>query len=199
MEGPVWRIDAATGEIFRLTGDGHAGNVVPLSGGGAIFTQNSVMAPDDLFRVDAAGRITRLTDVNRALLSQLDPVSFEKFAFKGANGDTVWGMKVKPTQARGTLPDRLRRPWRAAGQLRQRLVATAGTRACSSSAGYAVVSIDFHGTTGYGQAFTDSIRNDWGGKPLEDLKKGLAFATANDSAARRQQRLRAWAPATAAT
>ena len=33
--------------------------------------------------------------------------------------------------------------------------------------------IDFHGSTGYGQAFTDSIRGDWGGKPLEDLKKGL--------------------------
>ena len=33
--------------------------------------------------------------------------------------------------------------------------------------------VDFHGSTGYGQAFTDSIRGDWGGKPLEDLKKGL--------------------------
>ena len=36
--------------------------------------------------------------------------------------------------------------------------------------------IDFHGSTGYGQAFTDSIRDDWGGKPLEDLQKGLAAA-----------------------
>jgi dienelactone hydrolase len=30
--------------------------------------------------------------------------------------------------------------------------------------------IDFHGSTGYGQAFTDSISGDWGGKPLEDLQ-----------------------------
>jgi dipeptidyl aminopeptidase/acylaminoacyl peptidase len=36
--------------------------------------------------------------------------------------------------------------------------------------------VDFHGSTGYGQTFTDSIRGDWGGKPLEDLKKGLAAA-----------------------
>jgi len=42
--------------------------------------------------------------------------------------------------------------------------------------GYAVVMIDFHGSQGYGQAFTDSISNDWGGKPLEDLQKGLAAA-----------------------
>ena len=45
-----------------------------------------------------------------------------------------------------------------------------------ASQGYAVISVDFHGSTGYGQAFTDSIRRDWGGKPLEDLKKGLAAA-----------------------
>jgi dipeptidyl aminopeptidase/acylaminoacyl peptidase len=39
-----------------------------------------------------------------------------------------------------------------------------------------VVTIDFHGSTGYGQEFTDSISGDWGGKPLEDLQKGLAAA-----------------------
>jgi dipeptidyl aminopeptidase/acylaminoacyl peptidase len=44
--------------------------------------------------------------------------------------------------------------------------------------GYAVVFIDFHGSTGYGQAFTDSITGDWGGKPLEDLRLGLAAAIA---------------------
>jgi dipeptidyl aminopeptidase/acylaminoacyl peptidase len=45
-----------------------------------------------------------------------------------------------------------------------------------AGAGYGVVMIDFHGSTGYGQAFTDAIRDDWGGKPLTDLKKGLAHA-----------------------
>ncbi|MYJ25580.1 MAG: S9 family peptidase, partial [Holophagales bacterium] len=45
-----------------------------------------------------------------------------------------------------------------------------------AGAGYAAVMIDFHGSVGYGQDFTDSIRGDWGGKPLEDLQKGLAAA-----------------------
>jgi len=44
--------------------------------------------------------------------------------------------------------------------------------------GYAVLAIDFHGSTGYGQAFCDAIRGDWGGKPFEDLQKGLAAALA---------------------
>ncbi|HVF59237.1 MAG TPA: prolyl oligopeptidase family serine peptidase, partial [Thermoanaerobaculia bacterium] len=47
-----------------------------------------------------------------------------------------------------------------------------------AGAGYAAVLVDFHGSTGYGQAFTDAIRGDWGGKPLEDLQKGLAAALA---------------------
>jgi dipeptidyl aminopeptidase/acylaminoacyl peptidase len=38
------------------------------------------------------------------------------------------------------------------------------------------VAIDFHGSTGYGQGFTDSISGDWGGKPLVDLQKGLSAA-----------------------
>ena len=45
-----------------------------------------------------------------------------------------------------------------------------------AGAGYGVVMVDFHGSTGYGQAFTDSISGDWGGKPLEDLKLGLEEA-----------------------
>ena len=42
--------------------------------------------------------------------------------------------------------------------------------------GYSVVMIDFHGSTGYGQNFTDSINNDYGGKPYTDLMTGLDYA-----------------------
>jgi dipeptidyl aminopeptidase/acylaminoacyl peptidase len=40
-----------------------------------------------------------------------------------------------------------------------------------SGPGYGVVAIDFHGSQGYGQAFTDAIHQNWGGWPLEDLQK----------------------------
>ncbi|HEX2624324.1 MAG TPA: S9 family peptidase, partial [Sphingomicrobium sp.] len=178
MEAPVFRVDVATGRVTRLTGNGHAGNVIPTADGGAIFTQNSVMAPDDLFRVDARGRMARLTDVNKALLAQIDPVTFEKFSFKGANGDTVWGMKVKPVVNK-TLPIAFVVHGGPQGSFGNGWSYRWNPRLFAAP-GYAVVSVDFHGSTGYGQAFTDSIRNDWGGKPLEDLKRGLAFATAND-------------------
>jgi len=50
-----------------------------------------------------------------------------------------------------------------------------------ASQGYAIVTVDFHGSTGYGQAFTDSINRDWGGKPLEDLRLGFAAAAATNA------------------
>ncbi|HEY2346419.1 MAG TPA: S9 family peptidase, partial [Xanthomonadaceae bacterium] len=41
-----------------------------------------------------------------------------------------------------------------------------------AGAGFAVVTVNFHGSTGYGQAFTDAISQHWGDRPLEDLQKG---------------------------
>ena len=178
MEGPVFRVDVASGKVTKLTGDGHAANVLPLAGGGALFTRNSIMAPDDLFRVDAKGKVTQLTNVNQALLAEFDPVSFEKFSFTGANGDKVWGYSVKP-QRTTKLPIAFFVHGGPQGSFGNAWSYRWNPRVVASP-GYAVVSVDFHGSTGYGQAFTDAIRSNWGGWPLEDLQKGLAFATAND-------------------
>ena len=52
----------------------------------------------------------------------------------------------------------------------------AGTLRSTQGRVTGAVMVDFHGSIGYGQDFTDSIRNDWGGKPLEDLKAGLQAA-----------------------
>nr|WP_294847219.1 S9 family peptidase [uncultured Sphingomonas sp.] len=180
LEGPIFRVDVASGRVTRVSGNGHAGNVIPTADGGAIFTQNSVMAPDDLYRVNAKGRVVQLTNVNADLLRQLDPVTFEKFSFKGANGDTVWGMKLKPVGVTGKLPIAFVVHGGPQGSFGNGWSYRWNPRAFAAP-GYAVVSVDFHGSTGYGQAFTDSIRNNWGGWPLEDLQKGLAYATATDS------------------
>ena len=37
------------------------------------------------------------------------------------------------------------------------------------------MSINFHGSTGFGQAYTDSISRDWGGKPHEDIVLGVKY------------------------
>jgi dipeptidyl aminopeptidase/acylaminoacyl peptidase len=48
-----------------------------------------------------------------------------------------------------------------------------------ASPGYVVATINFTGSTGYGQAFTDAISGDWGGAPYEDIMKGVDYLEAN--------------------
>jgi dipeptidyl aminopeptidase/acylaminoacyl peptidase len=180
MENPLFRVDIATGKVTRLTDNGQFHNASVLADGTVIATMNSVMAPDDLYRVDRRGKVAQLTAVNRTLLAELDPVTFEKFSFAGANNDKVWGFKLKPQAVAGKLPIAFVVHGGPQGSFGNGWSYRWNPRLFSAP-GYAVVSVDFHGSTGYGQAFTDAIRNDWGGKPLEDLQKGLAFATANDS------------------
>ena len=179
LEQPVWRVDASTGQVTRLTGDGHFDNVRPLPDGGALATMNSIKSPDDLYRIDARGRAAKLTDVNRELLAQLDAVTFIKFSFTGANGDKVWGWTLKPAAATGKLPIALLVHGGPQGTFSNSWSYRWNPRVFAGP-GYAAVTVDFHGSTGYGQAFTDAINKNWGGWPLEDLQKGLAFATAHD-------------------
>ncbi len=180
MEQPVFRADAASGKVTRLTGDGHFDNVRALPTGGAIATMNSIMAPDDLYRLDASGRAVKLTNVNGEILAQLDPVSFNKFSFAGANGDKVWGFTLKPANATAKLPIAFVVHGGPQGSFGNAWSYRWNPRVFSGP-GYGVVSVDFHGSTGYGQAFVDAINRNWGGWPLEDLQKGLAYATAHDS------------------
>jgi dipeptidyl aminopeptidase/acylaminoacyl peptidase len=179
LEEPVFRIDARTGKVTRLTKDGSFGNVHALTGGAAIATMNSIFAPDDLYRIDSKGRVTQLTAVNKPLLDQLDPVTFKKFSFTGANNDTVWGWTLKPANTTAPLPISFLVHGGPQGSFSDSWSYRWNPRLFTAP-GYAAVSVDFHGSTGYGQAFTDSIHQNWGGWPLEDLQKGLAYATAND-------------------
>lgn len=45
--------------------------------------------------------------------------------------------------------------------------------------GYVVVTPNPTGSTGYGQDFTDAIRNNWGGRPYVDIEKGLEYIESN--------------------
>ncbi len=179
LEAPVFRVEVASGRVTRLTQEGHAGNVRALPNGAVLYTSNSIEKPDDLYLLRGRGRPVQLTAVNRELLAQLDPVKVERFSFAGANGDRVWGIKVKPANATGKLPIAFIVHGGPQGSFGNGWSYRWNPRVFASP-GYGVVSVDFHGSTGYGQAFTDSIRNDWGGKPLQDLQLGLAYATSKD-------------------
>lgn len=179
LDTPVFRVDVRTGRVSRLTQAGTAGNVVVASNGAVLYTLNSLQSPDDLYRLDRRGRSARLTSVNADKLAGLDPVSVTRFSFPGARGDTVWGQIVKPANAAARLPVAYLIHGGPQGSFGNAW-SYRWNPWVFAAPGYAAVTVDFHGSTGYGQAFTDAINRDWGGGPLEDLRLGLAAAGRQD-------------------
>ena len=128
--------------------------------------------------------------MNSEALAPLAVGEPEQFTFTGANGDTVYGYVMKPAKfdARKRYPVAffvhggpqvsLGMPGAIAGIRRL-------TRARATHRRHRL-----HGSPGYGQAFTDSISGDWGGKPLEDLQKGCAAALEKYPVARQRAHVR---------
>jgi dipeptidyl aminopeptidase/acylaminoacyl peptidase len=177
-ERPLFAIDVSTGSVKRLAAGGNITDYTAAHGV-IVIARDSLTAPSDLYRVDGNGTVKAVTEVNRERLAGVEFGAPEEFHFKGWNGESVRGYVVKPV---GYAPGH-RYPvaflihggpqgsWLNDFHYRWNPQTYAG-------AGYAVVAIDFHGSTGYGQAFTDSISGHWGDRPLEDLQKGWAAALA---------------------
>ena len=189
LENPLFRIDLK-GKVTRLTERGTIADFAALPKGGVLYAINSLSGPNDLVVMDGKGQTRRLTNVNADAQKELDPVQYSQFTFKGAGGALVHGQIVKPMATTGKLPLLLLVHGGPQGSFNNSW-SFRWNPAVMASQGYAAVTIDFHGSTGYGQAFTDSINKDWGGKPLEDLKLGMAALRRNRRADRYCQCLRA--------
>jgi dipeptidyl aminopeptidase/acylaminoacyl peptidase len=176
---PLFALDPQSGRVQKLVAEGQVAEFAPARAG-TVVAWSSLDRPADLFLVTRARAAPReLTRVNAELLAARELGAYEQFRFAGWSDETVHGYVVKPP---GTAPGArvpiafivhggpqvsLQNQW----NYRWNAQVFAGH-------GFGVVMIDFHGSPGYGQAFTDSISQDWGGKPLVDLQKGLAAAVA---------------------
>src|SRR5207244_2937271 len=136
LDEPAFRVDLAGGKVHRLTGAGHVAALWPLPRGGIVYALDTLTAPADLWKWEPNG--------------------------KGATGDTVWGWAMRPAQlaagakapiaflVHGGPQGSFGESW----SYRWNPMAWAGH-------GFAVVSVDFHGSTGYGAAFQDAINRNW--------------------------------------
>jgi dipeptidyl aminopeptidase/acylaminoacyl peptidase len=146
------------------------------------FSKASVHAPNEIWSMDLNQRpgtaefSSTVTHMNDALLSQIDMQPLESFTFKGANDEDVQGFIIKPPgfdpakkyPLKFLIHGGPQGAWGNSWTYRWNAELFAAN-------GYVVVMINFHGSTGYGQKFCDSISGDWGGKPYVDLMKGLDY------------------------
>ena len=173
----LFAIDVRTGAVRTLveTGTLHA---IAAAGDQVVYARSTMASPVELYSVKSdGGGVRKLTHINAAQVAAARTGDYEQFTFAGWNDETVYGYAVKPVDfdpakkypvaflihggPQGSFGNVFHYRWNPQAY---------------AGAGYAAVMVDFHGSTGYGQAFCDSIRGDWGGKPLEDLQKGLAAA-----------------------
>lgn len=177
---PLFAVDIASGSAHRIVGDGSVSSV-QLAGPTLAISRNSMRSGDVIYTTSPDGKagLREITPSAQEMLPDVAWGEYEQFSFSGWNNETVHGYVVKPWNyeagkkypvaflihggPQGSFGDGWSYRWNPqtyAGQ------------------GYAVVMIDFHGSTGYGQAFTDAISQHWGDRPLEDLQKGWAAALA---------------------
>ncbi len=180
----LFKLDLHDSRVSRLHKMGRHSSVSLLKGR-LLFGLQHLQSPTELYTIKTNGKdLQQITDLNGEKIAQAMMGEPEQFTFRGANGEMVFAYVVKPYDfseeeaaagkkwpltflvhggPQGSFGNDFHYRWNPQAYV---------------GAGFATVAIDFHGSTGYGQEFTDSITGDWGGKPYEDLVQGLAATLA---------------------
>jgi dipeptidyl aminopeptidase/acylaminoacyl peptidase len=168
--------------VFKLSADGSGltavykegtSTAVTTAANSVVFLNDTTSRPNELFSLDpATGAVKQLTHFNDELMAKLDLGKVESYWFDGAAGDKVQGWLALPPgyDARKTYP------------LVQLMHGGPHTMARDSwsyrwntqvfaAPGYIVTWVNRHGSTGFGEKFAQSILNEWGDKPLDDILK----------------------------
>jgi len=173
----LFAVAVESGEVRELIHEGTIRSPA-FAGDDLVFGMDHFQSPVELYRANLDGTgVEPITAVNADKLSGIRFGDPEQITFRGAEDAEVYAWLVKPVDFDASM----RYP--------VAFIIHGGPQGSSSNtfhyrwnpqiyaaAGFATLMVDFHGSTGYGQDFTDAITGDWGGKPLEDLQKGLGAA-----------------------
>lgn len=171
-------VDTATGAI--TFGDGQHGERPPIGGRvtvngyslgngstGNIAAQISTLEhPDEIFSV-VGGKLTQITHVNYALMSQLKLSRAEYVHFRSKDGTTVAGYLYKPLDyVSGRKYPTILRPH--GGPVWAYYAEFDHLPQLYAANGYVVLFPNPRGSSGYGQKFAQAIWADWGNKDFQD-------------------------------
>ncbi len=172
--GKIWAVNVASGKVKPLVEDGVNSSLRLSSDGKLLFLQERMTYPKEVFSADpATGQVKAVSRINAERLSNVRMSKPEEFWFTN-DGRKLHGWVLKPVDFRegqkypvaflihggpqGSWEDNFHYRWNPQFY---------------AGAGYVAVQIDFRGSQGYGQAFTDAIHGNWGPGPYSDLMAGL--------------------------
>ena len=174
---PLFAIDTVRGRVRKVVAAGKVTEIA-VAGDRVVYGLCDMHGPVELYSIAAKGGAARaVTRINRGKVAAARMGTAEQFTFAGWNDEPVYGYIVKPVDfnPRKKYPVAFLVHGGPQGSFGNEFHYRWNPQAYAG-AGYAAVMVDFHGSTGYGQAFTDAINDHWGDRPLEDLQKGLAAA-----------------------
>ena len=166
-----------------------------------VFTQLSVRAPNEVYKIALEGETSaatakpartgptstmayksnyvaeELSHLNDSILANVAMQPVESFWFAGADGAKVQGFLLKPPNFNKDTkyPVKFLIHGGPQGQWGDEWSYRWNAELFAAD-GYVVIMVNPRGSTGYGQAFVDGINKDWGGKPYVDLMNGLDYA-----------------------
>ncbi|CEG83539.1 hypothetical protein RMATCC62417_17442 [Rhizopus microsporus] len=173
----IFAIDLQTEQVTELTKEKYASGLRLLPSGNILFTMSSMKHPVAPYILDIDTKQVKPLTIEKSLAQALADIDFsepEDVDYVGAMDEQVHGWYLKPAQFEEGKKYPLavlihggpQSAWNDNWSTRWNPQIFAG-------AGYGVVAINFHGSTGYGQNFTDSIGGNWGSHPFHDIETGV--------------------------
>jgi dipeptidyl aminopeptidase/acylaminoacyl peptidase len=166
----IYRIDLPSFKRTRVvTGGVNTNAQLGPDGRTVVYLHQSNTQPPEVWVSGKA--LTHHTD---SAVTTLDLPPAEEFGFVGALGDSVFGWLQKPPGF--VAGKRYPLVYLIHGGPQGAWTDSWGARwnyQMFASRGFVVAMVNFHGSTGYGQKFTDAISRHWGDYPYDDLMKGL--------------------------
>jgi dipeptidyl aminopeptidase/acylaminoacyl peptidase len=180
----VYRVDVSTKKVQQLTNKMYVSDLEITSDGKTlVFADQSINHPAEIYRMDIDGKnLKQLSHVNDEKIARLEMNPLDEFWFTGGDGTKIHGLMVKPPffDASKKYP----MVYLIHGGPQGQWADAISYRWCAqmfAAPGYVVVMVNPHGSTGYGQKFTDEISGDWGGKVFDDLMRGVDTVVARYS------------------
>ncbi len=167
---PLYKIDIASQKIEKLSPDVTIGSFdISPDQKFIYYISRLTDKPTEIYKLDLSDNsVKKISSFNDKLLSEVDFRPAEQMWVEGADGKKVHVFIVKPHDFDPNKKYPLILNVHG-GPQSQWADALRGDWQVYPGAGYIVAFCNPHGSTGYGQSYTDAISGDWGGKVFKDL------------------------------
>lgn len=178
----LYYIDARNGKVKAITRATNFGSPQQLSSRYLVATNESFLHPARLVKVAISdGDVTRLDTFNDDVLADVELGTYESVTYQGADGKDIQMWVHYPPGfdknkkhplfllihggPHNAITDGFHYRWNAQ---------------TFASWGYVTAWPNFHGSSGFGQEFADSINPDWKTKPLQDVQAATQWFMEKD-------------------